>query len=155
MKNTDDKLKAQAKKAIKSQGGGSQFSGFQVRLLAFKRLIKNLALPGIKASLKDKSMAVSHKKDSSDVCFDKQDLHLQRYREIASEKNLPKRKIWNIRAPKTPKIDKMGDGVPITRRAIINKAGKPTKDLDWEKIKQPQPERQYVLTRIVDFFTDR
>ncbi|MCB1117787.1 MAG: hypothetical protein KDK50_04310 [Chlamydiia bacterium] len=119
MKTLDDKLKEQAQKSIKPpEKCASALKGFQLHLSIFQKLLKTLALPAIKAS---KSYAISRKKEISNQCFDKQDLHLMHFYEISSAKTMPKRKIWNVRLPSTIALTKSTYNGPITHRKVVLK----------------------------------
>lgn len=132
---------------------GAKFVGFPMRFGILSHLAKALARG--KGEPKAVKASMQGKKDASAKCYDKQDLHLHRLKEIMHEHDLPKRKVWNIRLPKSQFSALFKplsrDSSPISVYTIVQFPLKEEKELHWENTKIPEPERQYILTRITDF----
>ena len=153
-----DKAKASVLEKLKraqeaSRDRGTKFTGFPMRFGILAHFAK--AMSGVGSKPKAMKASKASKKDSSGKCYDKQDLHLHHLREIMHEHDMPRRKVWNIKLPKTQFKTLFKptskDSSPITHHAIVQFPLKEEKELNWENTKIPQPERQYVLTRITDF----
>ncbi len=158
LKTQVDKAKASVLNKIKAaqasnQGRGAKFTVFPMRFGILAHFAK--AMSGSRTKPKAVKASKTSKTDSSLKCYDKQDLHLHHLREIMHEHDMPRRKVWNIKLPKS-KFKTLfkptcKDSSPITHYAIVQFPLKEEKELNWENTKIPQPERQYVLTRITDF----
>lgn len=134
----DPKLRNSIEKARKNIKVPSRkplrMSAFYLRML---NILRNFSRHTLTNQLKDKQLAITKQKDSSDLCFDAQDLHLQHFHEILSEGTLPRRKVWNIRLPKIQNdafFKKRLTGNPMTHYTIIDlyHKKKPETSLDWQ-----------------------
>ena len=153
-----DKAKASVLEKLKraqnsNQNRGTKFTGFPMRFGVLAHLAK--AMSGSNSKPKAVKASKASKADSSGKCYDKQDLHLHHLREIMHEHDMPRRKVWNIKLPKsqfkTLFRETSKDSSPITHHAIVQFPLEEEEELHWENTKIPQPERQYILTRITDF----
>lgn len=136
------------KKANATRGKIKAHAQPSARLFAFqlrRNLLRFLKTKFASNTLFDRQLSVQSKKDASSACFDKQDLHLQYFRELIADRSMPNRKIWNIRLPKARAFASKSSG-PITRHTIVNV--NEAKNLDWESTKQGQPERQFNMTSL-------
>ncbi|MCB1108666.1 MAG: hypothetical protein KDK44_03335, partial [Chlamydiia bacterium] len=127
--------------------------GFPMRFGILSHLAK--ALARAKGEPKAVKASMEGRRDASAKCYDNQDLHLHRLKEIMHEHDLPKRKVWNIKLPRSQfkALFKplSRDSSPISAYTVVQFPLKEEKELQWENTKIPEPERQYILTRITDF----
>ena len=129
------------------------FAGFSLRFNLLNSLIKSLISKGIKP-IKAIRASKTFQKDICDKLYDKEDLYLLRLKEIMLEKSIQRRKIWNIKLPKTDfesLYKPQSYDTPISHYSIAAFPLDKEKELTWVETKIPEPERQYVLTRITDF----